>query len=160
VVGIFEHYVGSGDPPWCTPGHHVQHEWQQTEKHAYPSSPRMLRGEPKICASSLIAEDRGRPASTVGSQSNLVTKINISDKSCLVQEYQTRASEPERFTYLYEKCTCSMDDSSSEQWITDIIYYLRKRQSRLSFSIFSINLLDLIILYPPFVITLIRELKS
>lgn len=33
-------------------------------------------------ASCLIAEDRGRPASTVGSQSGLVTKINISNKSC------------------------------------------------------------------------------
>jgi len=151
MVGIFEHYVGSGDPPWCTPGHHVQHEWQQTEKHAYPSSPRMLRGEPKICASRLIAEDRGRPAFTVGSRSGLVTKINICDKSCLVQEYQTRASGPARFTYLYGKCTCPTNDSSSEQWIMAFLqtsYITFEIQSRLSFLIFSMNLLSYFILFP------------
>lgn len=137
MVGIFEHYVGSGDPPWCTPGHTCNMN---------DNKPRNTRTRHPLecCEESQKYVLNSRRSRTIRLHwsvpgPSLVTKINISDKSCLVQEYQTRASGPARFTYLYGKCTCSTNDSSSEQWITaflqDVIYYFRN--TRLSFLIFS-----------------------
>lgn len=107
---------------------------------------RVSRGEPKICAVSLNSR-RIEPTSTADGGfpvPGLVTKINTSGKSCLVQEYQTRVPSGLRDLHTRmgstpaRRATHLPNNESRHFYATDILYL--SKYSRLSFFISFLSL--------------------